>query len=126
MANPDGKLPTKRQTCTVSISTEATGLSDAINFGGGTISSIAMSTGWTDASLTFQGSLDGTNYYDVYTSTGGEVSYSTTASRALVFDPIFWAAFSSIKVRSGTAAIPVAQAAARTLTIGLQALGVVK
>jgi len=113
--------------CTTQVSTGATGLSDATPLSGQQLCSIQISSDWTDSALTFQGTLDGVNYYNVYTSTGGEVTYGSTAaggnqSRVLIFDPWFWSGFRGIKIRSGTAAAPVAQAAVRNVVLGLARL----
>ena len=99
--------------------TSSTSTFDALDLGGSTLSAIQMSTAWTDASLTFQASLDGTNYFDVYSSTGGEIACTTTASRLLVFDPATFLGLPYIKVRSGTSGTGVNQAAARTISLGL-------
>ena len=49
-------------------------LSDGQSLGGRTPAIIMMSAAWTAASLTFQGSHDGTTYYDLYiTGRPGEV-----------------------------------------------------
>ena len=123
----DGSLPSQRQLISVTLSTTSTGQSDAIDCAGATLSSILMATSaWTNASMTFLGSIDGSNFYDIYGSTGNEIAYTTTASRLMTFDPAFWLGMRWIKIRSGTTATPVAQAAERTLIAMLQGLGAVK
>lgn len=91
-------------------------LSPAYNLGGHVLTGVYMSAGWTAASLTFQASHDGATYYNVYTS-AGETSIATAAGVyvAMTGDDFFGVNF--IKVRSGTAGTPVAQAAERTLTL---------
>ena len=103
----------------MSISTAADGLSTTVlDLNGNTLAAIEMSTGWTDASLSFLGSIDGTTtVFNIYTSTGGELTYGTSASRLLQFDPNLWAGIRCVQLRSGTAAAAVAQAAARTVRL---------
>lgn len=103
---------------TVSISTGATGLSSAISLEGYIPHAIQLSTAWTNAAITLQGSQDETNYFNVYTSTGGEVSFTCTANRYLVItDPERFIGLKALKLRSGTSGAAVAQAAARTLKL---------
>jgi len=81
---------------------------------------IQMPAAWTAAALTFQGSADGTTYYDLYNATA-EVSLATPtpvgATRYIVLDPNLFAGFLFIKVRSGTAAAPVNQGATSILKL---------
>ena len=115
----------------VAITTTAasSGLSDAIDLGGHTLSSIHVSTRWVNAALSFQGSLDGTNYFDVFTTTGGELIYGTSGSSAMVskiisFDPATFSGIPYFKIRSGGTTAPITQGSSAdpgsvTLTLGL-------
>ena len=106
-------------TGTVTIANGAS-LSGALDLHGCHVVAIAMSAAWTAAALTFQGSADGTTYYNVYDDAGNELSLTTAALRYVVFDNdtkdnlsgIRW-----IKVRSGTAATAANQGAERILTL---------
>lgn len=95
-------------------------LSDAVDLQGKTLVGLLLSTSWTAAAITFAGSIDGTNYYPVYTKDGeysiasGNVPTSNGALFAL--DPAVFASFRYLKARSGTAASAVNQGGARTLT----------
>ena len=125
--NPVYRLPTKREWSSFTISTAANGQSDDIDLGGATMSALAIPATWTAASLTFLASPDrGTTFFDVYGSTGDEITYTVAASRVVTFDPAFWLGIRHLRVRSGTTATPVPQAAERTLYIGTQALGVIR
>ncbi len=99
-------------------------LSGAIPLDGQLLAGIGLpnSTGWTDAGLTFQVSLDGgATFYDLWRD-GAEyaVSVPTGRTNATFVDvnPVDFSAFTHIKVRSGTAGTPVNQGADRALQIG--------
>lgn len=106
---------------TLTISTAADGLSDILDCGGLHVSSYCMSTAWTAASMTFRGSHSSTdNMYDIYSSTGGELTHTVDASRLITFDiRTMFEGVRYLQFRSGTAAVPVAQAAARSICAGL-------
>lgn len=111
---------------TVQISTLAasSGLSDTIDLQGMTLAGVLVSTAWTDAVLTVQGSLDNTNFFDVYTSTGGELTIGTSGSSAIVNryiavvpDQFYGIPF--LRLRSGTGSSATTQGATRSLTLSL-------
>ena len=121
MANPVNPKPSSRTHASISLTTAADGVSEEINISGLTLSCVQMSTAWTDAAIGFQGSVDGsTNYYPVYNTAGDHLTYPTSASRIVAFDPAPFAGLQRIKlVSETTAGVAVAQAAARTLILGL-------
>ena len=123
MEFPVKRIPTLKSYASVAITTEADGLSPILDLGGHDLHSYCMSTDWTAASMTFRGSHRSTDFmYDIYTSTGGEVSHIVGANQLITFsNPAQFEGLRYIQFRSGTAAVPVAQAAARTLCIGLSA-----
>lgn len=92
-------------------------LTDVINLRDQPVVAIQMPSAWTTADLTFQGSNDGTNFFDVYTLDGDEYTVAAAASRYIVLSPFEfqWARY--IKIRSGTSASPVNQGATRTLVV---------
>jgi hypothetical protein len=101
-----------------------TSLSAAIPLDGQLLAGVGvpLSSGWTDANLTFQASVDGgSTYYDLWKD-GAEytVTVPTGRTNATFFavPPADFAAFTHIKVRSGTAGTAVAQGADRALQIG--------
>lgn len=113
--------PSSRGFATVDISTAADGVSSPINITGLTISSIQMSTAWTDATIGFQACVDGTtNYQPVYGSSGEHLTFQTSANRVVVFDPLILVGLQTIQlVSKTTAGVAVAQAAARVIKLGL-------
>jgi hypothetical protein len=82
-----------------------------------------MPAAWTAAGLTFQASLDGINYFNVFddgTTAGTFVETTWTAAASqyqIVAAPAKWVGVRWLKIRSGTSGVPVNQAAERTLTI---------
>lgn len=119
---PQHPRPSNRTFATVDLSTAADGVSDSVNITGLKLSCISMSTvGWTSANIGFQGSVDGsTNFLNVYTSSGDFLTFQTSASRIVTFDPALFAGLQLIKLVSETSAgVATAQAAVRTLKLGL-------
>lgn len=116
-----GGRPSTRTHASIDLSTAADGISDSINISGLTLSCISMSTAWSSANVGFMGSVDGsTNFYHVYDSAGNFLTFPTSASRIVAFDPAPFAGLQLIKLVSETSAgVAVAQASARTLKLGL-------
>lgn len=104
---------------TVSSATIANGenLSGAVDLGDKTMTGIVMPAAWTAAVLTFAVSADGVTYNPLYDEDGSEVTETVAASRAIRLDPAQWAGWRYVKIRSGTAAAPVAQGAERIVQI---------
>ena len=80
---------------------------------------IIMPGTWTAAPLTFQSSVDGSTWNDLYTEFGEYTIGSGVAgaSRSIVVDYPAFFGVRYLKIRSGTAASPVNQAASRSLTL---------
>jgi hypothetical protein len=87
---------------TVTIANGAS-LSGAAEIGQGTLVGIQLPT-LTNASLSFQGSHDGVTYVEVVDASAAAVAYGV-------------AGVPFLKVRSGTSGSPVAQGAARTISL---------
>jgi hypothetical protein len=107
-------------TITATIPSGATGLSAAIDLDGRTVVNILLPAAWVAAVLTFQGSHDDTTYGNIYdATTGAEYSITVAAAVAVGIPPtsplLGWR---YLKVRSGTASVPVNQTASRALVIG--------
>ena len=121
MANPVNPKPSSRTHASIALTTAADGVSEEINITGLTLSCVQMSTAWTDAAIGFQASLDGsTNYYPVYDTAGNHLTYPTSANRVVAFDPAVFSGMQRLQlVSKTTAGVAVAQAAARTLVLGL-------
>lgn len=94
-------------------------LSSALDLGASKLVAIQMPSVWTAAALTFQASIDGVNYFDVYDN-NTERSYTVAASRMLVLQLSDWIGIKYLKIRSGTSASPVNQAADRELVLLVQ------
>lgn len=84
---------------------------------------VVMPSGWTTAALTFTAaSTSGGTFQNVYDDAGDEVTVQAAASRSIGVDYAAGALapWRYVKVRSGTSATPVAQAAERTITLVLK------
>lgn len=103
------------QSYTVTIASSGS-LSDAAYIGAETVVAILMPAAWTAAALSFEVSQDGSTYYDLQYE-GSEVTFAAGVDEAVVLDPAKTYPFSYIKVRSGTEATPVNQAADRDLIL---------
>ncbi len=80
---------------------------------------IILPTGWTTAAVTFLGSPDDTTYSPIYDA-GIErtiASADAVAGRLILLPLPDWLGVKFVKIRSGTNAAAVNQAAARTITI---------
>jgi len=92
-------------------------LSGAIAIGNTTPVALIMPAAWTAAGLTLQASVDGVAYNDVYDQYGNEVTLTVSTSRHVLLDPSVLVGMTHVKLRSGTAGVPVVQLAARVLTL---------
>jgi len=96
-------------------------LSAGINISRANLIGIIMPAAWTAAALTFQASIDGDNFFDLYDQAGNEVNLPTAASRYVGgLDALNFGCFNYLKVRSGTTGTPVNQGASRELTLVLR------
>ncbi len=92
-------------------------LTAAIDLGTARLAAILMPAAWDAAQLTFQASADGVAWVDLYDASGNEVVVEAAADRAIVVPVNDFLGVRHLKVRSGTAGVPVNQAAPRTLTL---------
>lgn len=95
-------------------------LSSPIDLGGKRLTHIAIPAAWTAANLTFQVSVDGRTFGDLYDAVGTE--YTATvggASRTVLIPFADFIGAQFIKIRSGTTGSAVAQGAARELGLCL-------
>jgi hypothetical protein len=89
-----------------------TSLSPAVDLGLQCLVRIDMPAAWTTAALTFQVSVDGVTYRNLYDYSGNEFTVVSTvalANRAITVVIVDWLSVRFIKVRSGTSASPVNQ-----------------
>jgi hypothetical protein len=102
----------------ISLSTAANGQSGVIDMTGCVLIGVQMSTAWTAAGITFLAATAETGtFHSVFGSTGDEITLSADASRFINVSPLTSVGYRWLRVRSGTSGTPVAQAAARTLTL---------
>jgi hypothetical protein len=97
-------------------------LSAAVEIGKTWLTGLILPAAWTAAGLTFQGSVDGTNFHNLYETDGTEVTVTVAVDRFVRLAPMDWSIFSHIKVRFGTSGTSVNQAAARTIKLVTRAL----
>src|SRR5580765_2347328 len=76
----------------------------------GPIVGMIMPAAWTPAVVTVQGSSDGTNFFDVYDGvTAKELAFNLKPGSMAAIIANRMCCFTSIKLRSGTSALPVMQ-----------------
>jgi hypothetical protein len=95
-------------------------LSGAVDLGNSVLIGVmAPAANWTAAKLTYQGSVDGVTYVTVMDpDTGTEYETpSVAAAQGYPVDPKVFLPWRFVKVRSGTTAVPVAQAGGDALTL---------
>ncbi len=90
--------------------------SDVINVAPLVPVGIILPAAWTAAALTFLVSVDGNNFYPLQ-DMSAEVSAVVTAGQYMALDPAIFIGIIAFKLRSGTAALPVNQAADRTFML---------
>jgi hypothetical protein len=79
---------------------------------------IVMPSTWTAANLTFQGSADGLEApRNIHNAAGDEYTVTADADRFIALDPADFAGVRFLRVRSGTAAVPVNQVAERKIRL---------
>ncbi len=84
---------------------------------------IRMPASWDAANLTFQGcEVTGGTFANVYDDAGTEYTVTASSSRYILLNPAAFCGLQFMKVRSGTASVPVSQTAARSLVIVLRKL----
>lgn len=103
---------------TVTIANGAS-LSGALNLGGMFPGAFVIPAEFDGAAITFQGSIDDANFFNLYDATGTEVNYTVSASRCVVPNLGQFYGLSSIKVRAGTAGAASNQTGDTVIGIGL-------
>ncbi len=96
-------------------------LSGPVPLGALTLVGISMPSVWTAAGLTFQVSPDGgTTWQELYDGSGNEVTIVAAAGQFVtpLADPSYiWRGINMVRVRSGTLAAPVNQAASAVINL---------
>jgi hypothetical protein len=85
--------------------------------GAGVPLAVQMPASFTGTQLTFQTSHDGITYQNLYDDAGSEIAVTVAASTNVALPASVMAAWRYVKLRSGTAGTPTAEAAERTLKI---------
>ena len=100
-------------------------LSAAVELGGFSVERIIMPAAWDAADLTFQFSDDGgTTFQNAYWDWGAEMVVSAAASITIEMSPfVRLNRIDQLKLRSGTAAVPVVTTADRTIVLSVSARG---
>lgn len=92
-------------------------LSGATYIGYGRLVGIIIGSDWDAADITLQGSIDGTNFTNLYEpSSDTEYTIQAGASRFIAL-PVPIQSVPWVKLRSGTSGSPVNQSPATTLTL---------
>jgi hypothetical protein len=107
----------RSQSVTIAASASVSGSADIFDCH---VVGLTMPAAWTAAAITVQLSLDGTTWNDVYDRFGTEYSITTAASRYVVLTPTDIGPARFIRLRSGTGAAAVVQAADRAVTLALK------
>jgi hypothetical protein len=113
---PDGTNPGEHFNATVTIP-NGQSESGAVDLNRLSLVALLMPAGWTAAGLSFLGSPDGVTYGQLRTASGPVSVAAPAAGEYVVLDPssVFGARY--LKVKSGTLAAPVAQAADRSVIL---------
>lgn len=93
--------------------------SDSVEVGHWIPNAIEMPAAWDPADITFLGSFDGANFYPLYLDSAEVKITAPGVSTIQILPSGFLPAVRFLKVRSGTAASPVSQTAARSLALHL-------
>ena len=95
-----------------------TALSAELDLGVSTLVGVIIPATWTAADLTFQASVDGTNYFNLYDDNAGEVTVKGTAGAYIVMRNLdLWRGVRFLIIRSGTHSVAVNQGGDRVLTV---------
>lgn len=116
-------MPVAGGTTVTATIANAASLSGEVDLEGQAVQAIQMPAAWTAANLTFTASAASGGTFDpVHDDGGTEVTVTAAAARTIGLDAVAREldGLRFIKVRSGTAGVPVAQGAERILTLILK------
>lgn len=97
--------------------TSGQSLSASAEVNGEHVIGIIVPASWTAAGLSFQGSFDGTNFFELYDMSGVALSVPVVVSSYTVIQPTAMHGVNFVKVRSGTSGSPVTQSSTMVLTL---------
>lgn len=93
-------------------------VSSSVDLRYGALVGVYVPASWTSASITLQASRDGVTFQDVRNVTGDDFELRAGAGNCfLPLAPLELQGVKHVRLRSGTAAVPVNQAAERVLTL---------
>ena len=92
-------------------------LSEEVSLAGRALVGIVMPSAWTAASITFQGGVVLGTLGNVKDKAGTEYTLTVAADDFVAFPGLDLVSVRNLKVRSGTAAVPVNQGAARVIQL---------
>lgn len=115
-AKPVGSQTVETTTVTIA---SGQSLSGGVDIMGRKLVAILMPSAWTTASMTFQASVDGTNYFDVYDGSS-ERALVVAANYYSMLNIGDWIGIRYLRVRSGTSGAPVNQGGSRVVTLVVQ------
>lgn len=96
----------------------ASSLSGEVDLGGMNATALVVPSTWDAADITLQASFDGgTTWHDVVGDDGAEYVVSVTPGAAILLSYMDLEGFDLIRLRSGTSAAPVNQAADREIGV---------
>jgi len=123
MTKPVNPRGSKRTYASVTITTEADGLSEVVNLTGYFLAGVITSTAWTDSGIGFKVSVDGsTDMKDLRDTAGDLVTITTTADQATVVAATNFLGFDNLQLVSRTTSgAVIAQAAPREIQLALYA-----
>ena len=103
-------LYTTAPTTYVATIAAAANISSGVSLGSNKLYAVGLPSVWVNAVVTFRGSVDGTNYFDLVHENGKPVALEGNASTIVLLDtPVQFKGLTSIVARSGTSASPVTQ-----------------
>lgn len=98
--------------------TSGTSLSPSIPVSRANVIALITPSAWTTAPLTFQGSIDGDNFFNLFDQSGNEINIPADANRYIGgLDALGFGSFNYFRIRSGTSSTPVNQAADRSIRV---------
>lgn len=110
-----------------SIITNGAALGSSVRVGGAALVGLILDSAWDTNIITFQTSVDGTNWFPIYLDDANTElqipNTSAVASRAITMNTVLdkLAAFNYIRPRSGTTASPANQVGQTVITFVLKA-----
>lgn len=112
-----GKVGMQQQLVIDAVIPINTASSAAVDLGTARAALLIMPAAWTAADLTFEVSHDGATFVPLHESGGDEKVVKAVQGRGVLLSLADFVGIRHLKIRSGTTALPVNQAAARTIKI---------